>query len=107
MPDTANNIQKMIAKMGSILTYHKDRNSKSEMSSLANFVLSADAFFVLIDNFSHHRTLESKKQCKSLQRQCIPMKSSSIATFTHALSMIDFAYINEVRLLRKYQIFSG
>ena len=61
MPHTTNNIQKMIAELGSILTYHKDRNGKSDMSSLANFVVSADAVFVLIDNFSHHRALEAKK----------------------------------------------
>ena len=93
--------------MGSIQTYYKGRSGKSEMSTLANFVLCADAVFVPIDKFSHHSAVEAKKQCKSFQRQFIPKKSSRLASFTHALSMIDIAYINEVRLLRKYQIFSG
>ncbi len=91
MPNTAGNIQKMIAKMGGRLSYHNGGSGKSEMSSLANLVANADAVFVPMDNVSHHSALEAKKQCKLLQRKFIPMKSSGIASFTHALTMIDVA----------------
>ena len=91
MPHTAGNIQKMIAKMGGTLSYHNGGSGKSEMSSLAALVANADAVFVPMDNVSHHSALEAKKQCKLLQRKFIPMKSSGIASFTHALSMIDVA----------------
>ena len=91
MPHTASNIQKLIAKMGGTLTYHKGGNGKSEMSALANLVANADAVFVPMDNVSHHSALEAKKQCKLLHRPFVPIKSSGIASFTHALSMIDVA----------------
>ena len=81
----------MIAKMGGTLSYHNGGSGKSEMSSLAALVANADAVFVPMDNVSHHSALEAKKQCKLLQRKFIPMKSSGIASFTHALSMIDVA----------------
>ena len=91
MPHTAGNIQKMIAKMGGTLSYHNGGSGKSEMSSLAALVANADAVFVPMDNVSHHSALEAKKQCKLFQRKFIPMKSSGIASFTHALSTIDVA----------------
>ena len=91
MPHTAGNMQKMIAQMGGNLAYHNGGSGKSDMSSLANLVANADAVFVPMDNVSHHSALEAKKQCKLLQRKFIPIKSSGIASFTHALSMLDVA----------------
>jgi hypothetical protein len=58
------------------------------MSSLANLVAHADAVFVPMDNVSHHSALEAKKLCKQLQRQFIPMKSSGVASFTNALTLL-------------------
>lgn len=88
LPHTAGNIQKMINKMGGELIHHDGGNGKLAMSSLANLVAHADAVFVPMDNVSHHSALEAKKLCKQLQRQFIPMKSSGVASFTNALTLL-------------------
>ena len=88
LPQMANNIRKMVNQMGGELIHHNGRKGKSSIASLANLVAHADAVFVPMDNVSHNSALEAKKLCKQLKRQFIPIKSSGVASFTNALTMI-------------------
>lgn len=65
--------------------YHHDGGIENSQPELCQCLSRADLVFCPVDCVSHNACLQVKKFCKHHSKRFIPLRSASLATFTHQL----------------------